>query len=283
MKELLLKYCPFIYKLLEKDRKVWKRVEKFQSRFENLTSNGNPNQNIPIHCIYDWMALAELGNKQAIDFLKFIDTTAIKATEQLSEKFSNAVKEIVSEIIKAFDTDLSISNNPAYLNYIGELVGLQAITNPGNKKFELLEREYKLPNNLSADFYFLDLETSKTILVDFVSIHNIKPERVGSPDNLKFLLLNRINKKLESKTINLTKKENKVVLEGGQEINFAILPILWNELADLKLYSEVFRELDKNYLDILPCCSLVPSVNENGDYEFEFKTLSSIYEFYSIN
>jgi len=178
--------------------------------------------------------------------------------------------------------ELNIKNNPQYLNFTGELTGLNHILRKGYNQFELREIELKLPNKKQVDFVFRDKETEEMLYVDFVSIHHIDIEKLSSDDGLILFLEKRFNAKLESKTKDLNKKLNKIIVDGN-EYNFAILPIIWTEINTLLPFKNAFNKINEKYANIFMCCSVLPQELDNEEFIFSFCSVSNILEMWNPN
>lgn len=92
-------------------------------------------------------------------------------------------------------------NNPAYINYLGELLIIDRILSASDK-FRLEGIEVKLPNGKTADIQITDI---------------VKGTKVGD------------------------------------EFQFAIAPIIWNELNDLVKWSEILTKIEATILMFSLC------------------------------
>ena len=256
------------------DAQLQKAITKYEKRIISLSKN-SAKQVIP-HCFYDWISLAIQNNKKAVGFLSFIDSECVYAISHTNLRFHKNIRTIIESIILTMDTNTSIENNPTYLNFIGELIGLNYILKNGNDKFELVEIEKKLPNKKQADFVFKDKSTNELLYVDFISIHNIDPSKSVNDTELIAFLENRFNVKLGSKTTNLSEDFHKLNLPNNCKVNFAILPIIWTELNTLIPFINTFKSIDEKYANVFRCCSILSQIDEDGIYHYSFCSVYSV-------
>jgi len=263
-----------------KDRQLNQAIEKYVSRIKGL-NEAKMEQRLP-HCLFDWILLAENNDKKAKSFIKYLERNAIFVFENTSNLVSKKVRSIISNIVLSIDTDINIKNNPQYLNFTGELIGLNHILRTGNNQFELKEIEVKLPNKKQVDFVFKDKKTEEMLYVDFVSIHHIDISKLDNDDELILFLENRFNAKLKSKTNDLNENLNKIIV-NGKEFNFAILPIIWTEINTLLPFKDAFNKINEKYANVFLCCSLLPQELDNEEFIYNFCSVSNILEMWDSN
>lgn len=261
-----------------KDSQLNQAIEKYVTRVEAL-NEAKKEQSVP-HCLFDWIMLGETNDKKAKSFIKFLEGEANFVFANTSNLVSKKIRLIISNIVLSIDTNINIKNNPQYLNFIGELTGLNYILRTGNNQFELKEIELKLPNKKQVDFVFLDKETDEMLYVDFVSIHNIDIAKLDNDDDLILFLEKRFNAKLESKTIDLNENLNKIIVVG-MEYNFAILPIIWTEINTLVLFKDAFIKTNEKYANVFQCCSLLPQKLDSEEFIYNFCSVSNILEMWN--
>jgi len=232
------------------------------------------------HCIHDWIYMAEANDEQiknnAKNFITFIDEQVSELVDKVDTCFRTKIVSAVKSMILSVDTNVELKNNPQYMNFLGEIVGLNYILSKGESSFELKGIEVPLENGKSVDFVFYDKKNDDYLYVDFVSIHHIELNKVEKPSDLRSFLEGRFNQKLDSKTTNLKEDLNRIILKDGKSVNFAIQPIIWSEIKDLLPFKSVFEEIDSLFANVFACMSLLPQRLENGDFVYQFSTVTNI-------
>ncbi|GEO05539.1 hypothetical protein AAE02nite_32030 [Adhaeribacter aerolatus] len=275
MKEVIKKYIPNIIsesKLSEAE--LEDAFIKYRTRLDSLVQI----QNSPDkpHCLFDWVLLAKRGDEKAISFLMYLESEVFELLERTEQKFHNQIRGTIKKIVSSIDTNVEIPNNPKYLNFIGEIVGLNHIIYSAGERFKLKAIEQKMPNPKRADFVFYDKELDDEIYVDFVSIHNIDTKKLSNDDDLISFLEGRFNRKLESKTPNLDENFHRIKLKDGKEVNFAILPLIWTEICDLIPFKSAFKKIDNKYANVFSCLSLLPQLFDDGTITYNICRVSDI-------
>ena len=263
-----------------KDKNLNEAIERYDRRVKSL-SEVKKEQNTP-HCLFDWVLLADTNNKRAKSFISYLENEAIYVLENTPYLFSKKIRFIISNIVLSIDTNININDNPQYLNFIGELIGLNHILKNGNNLFEFKEIELKLSNNKHVDFVFKNKETEELLCVEFLSIHNIDVLKLEVNDDLVLFLEKRFNDKLESKTKDLNENFNKIIIDGN-EYNFVILPIIWSETKTLLPFKNAFIKINEKYANVLQCCSLLPQDLGNEEIIYNFCSVLSILEILDYN
>lgn len=165
-----------------------------------------------------------------MSFIKFVYDEISTLLGSLDSKFFNSIKNTGKLIVFTFDDNPELKNNPSFMNYLGEIVGLNFIVQKEKEHFKLLSIEKKLANSKSADFEFLDNSNGDLVLIEFVSLHGIDSSKIESIEIFKEFLESRFNQKIEAKTLNLISHHNRIEMKDGSKANFTILPILWSEV-----------------------------------------------------
>lgn len=254
---------------------VLRTINTYLKRVELLKLKGS--ENFDLHCLIDWVLLARSGDQRAIGFLDFIDSQVHLLFSITEKKFHPQIARMVKEMLTSIDPDVSLPNNPSYLNYVGEIIGLSHILSVGKGRFSLIAIEKELPNRKKMDFVFVDEIEKTELYVDFVSIHHINPNKLSSDRSFVDFLEDRFNRKIESKTVNLPNAYHQILLPEGQR-PFTILPIIWTETVTLLPFIKAFSLIDEKYANVFSCCSVLPQQLEDGKVIFRFSKVSVILE-----
>lgn len=276
MIDLLDKYLPAPIECIGRTKSFVTRVNKFRQRYENLkiklTEQGD--SKAEIHSIYEWIVTAEAGDRKSAAFLRFINSTFKNAQSKIDASLQSKLKDIITKIVTSFDTDVNLKNNPAYVNFIGELLSIDRILHFSDK-FILTGIEVKMPNKKTADIQVIDIRDRSKVLIEVVSINNFDPNKLQSEDDVFACITNKFNQKLEDKTANLEEAASgTAVLINGDEVRFVIAPIIWNELESLIQWSGTLLKLENAYCNVLPLSILYARLDEGGDYSFVFTKTS---------
>ena len=256
------------------DLLIEKALEKYQLRMKNIKKLGD--KKIKPHCLFDWIVLAENEDIKALSFIKFINQQSKELFNQVDPKFHPKIRSKLIEIVCTVETDVELPHNPSHLNFLAEFFGLNHILRVTEGRFKLEEIEKVLPNGKQSDFAFYDNETQELLYVDFVSIHNIDVGRLsGNADLIEFFEY-RFNQKLASKIKNLNTNFNRIEIEEGKQVNFAILPIVWSEISELLPFQEAFETIDDKYANSFSCCTLLPEKLEDKSIHYSFCKVSHV-------
>ena len=228
------------------------------------------------HCLFDWAVGASRGDKHSISFIRFVTDQVSEVLNSIDPRFINTIKKTGKLLVTTFDDNPSLRNNPRFMNYLGEVAGLNYMLQKEKVRFELLAIEKKLRNSKSADFEFLDKSNNDKIFLEFVSLHGIDPSKIESTEKFKQFLEGRFNEKIAIKTKDLINHHNRIELEDGSKPIFMILPILWSEVEPLLPYRKAFDEINLKYANVLPCVSLLPQLFDDGTVHFSLTAVSNI-------
>ena len=229
------------------------------------------------HCVFDLIAYAEQGERKSISFLNFIDIQCFELYNLVNSKFKPKVKHTIIEMLLAMDTDINIPNNPAYKNFLAEIVGLLFLLTKPEFDYSLEAIEGSFSNGKSVDWVFKKASTNELIYIDVFSIHNIHTSKIESDAGFIKLIEDKISAKVASKTNDLKLNGNKLTI-NGKEITFVILPIIWCEISVLLPYKLALASLEKNHINALQCCSLHCQEIENSRFIYTFCTVNNILE-----
>jgi hypothetical protein len=256
-------------------------IEEALIRYKNRILSYKKTEEIIIepHCLFDLILSAKNSDAKSFYFLKFINDQARELFEKVDSTFHKEIRSTLKKIVFSFDTDVTLHNNPSYLNFLGEIAGLNHILNNVKNRFDLKEIEKKLPNGKSVDFVFYDNDSNEFLYVDFVSIHSINVKKLSCFQDLITFLELKFDDKLSQKTINLN-GSFKIKIDD-LEINFTILPIIWTEISDLLPFQEAFKVIDEKYANVFSCFSLLPLESIDKSLEYCFTTVSNIIEIWN--
>lgn len=274
----LKKHIPISYKFSGIGKaELRQKLKGYNVRFDNLieiskTKNG---QYLP-HCIFDLLILAENDKTDGayIRFLHHIDKTVDELKNSLDVSFHKRLRETTRQMIISFDEE--IGSNYQFLNFYGELLGLNSFLSQ-NEKVKLIDIERKLPNGKSVDFVFKHEGDDIPLYVDFVSYHNIKPDLLESKEEFISFFENKFSQKLDSKTQNL-KTENIHLLIDNQKIPFIIQPIIWTEIDLFQEHLDAIQIMDEKYGNVARFASLLVQRNNEGKIFYNFTSVSNILE-----
>jgi hypothetical protein len=230
------------------------------------------------HCLYDWAILAYTEDPHAVSFVKFAEKQVRQLLKDIDPKFHKSIIGTGRSMVFSLDQNPHLNNNPSFMNYLAELAGLNHILKIQENRYELLSIEKNLQNLRSADFEFLDKSNKERFFVEMVSLHGIDDSKIEGDSDLILFLKKRFNTKLENKTNGLDMKEDRVILEDGSEINYSILPVIWNEIEMLVRFEKAFKLLDTKFINILPCLSLLPQKMEDNSIHLSVTSVSNIIE-----
>ncbi len=276
MMDLVQKYLPDLLECIPQKGSLVKRLEAFKVRYENLKIKlaKEGDSKMDVHSIFEWIVSAEAGDRKSAAFLAFLNHTCKNVQLRIDNRLHSKLKSIITNILVSFDTDVDLKNNPAYLNYLGELLIIDRILSASDK-FRLEGIEVKLPNGKTADIQITDIVNGTKVLFDIVSINSFDTSVPKCDDDVRAFFEGKYNQKLETKTYGIKETDNgTVILITGDEFQFAIAPIIWNELNDLVKWSEILTKIESNYFNVLPLCILYAAKSEVEDYVFNFTKIS---------
>ena len=273
--KLIKQNLPKIYPLIGiSDLEIEKKISDYIRRINELPPNYISEKP---HCLFDWILLASTGDKKALSFLNFIDHQCCSLLETVEPRFRNHINGTIRNMLFAMDAAAIQPNNPAYINFLGEIIGLMHLLSLSNSNYELVEIEGSLSNGKSADFVFRNKESGDLIYIEFVSYHNIDPSKIESDEEFINFLEKKFDQKISDKTKNLNSEGNLLMI-NGEEVLFAILPIIWTEISDLLPFKKAFEKLDAKYANVFQCCSLHVQEIEDGNFVYNFSTVNNILE-----
>ncbi len=275
----LYKYIPETYKFSDiTEREIRKLVDNYKTRFENLLKESDLDKiNYTPHCIFDLLVLAENDRTEVNQYsqlLNHIEKIVESLLQKVDESLHSKLKETIRQMIVSIDK--KIGNNYQYLNFYGEILGLEFFLSKDDG-FKLIDIEKKLPNGNSVDFVFKSVEDKTPLYVDFISLHNIKPELLDSENEFVKFFENRFNQKIENKTKNLEFQENNLIIDDVK-IPFIILPILWGDMECFIDKKKAIDELNSKYSNVSPLTSLMIQQSKENVLHYDFTTVTNILE-----
>ena len=183
-------FLPNTFKILADEKKHWK---KFNSKLKKKAAEAQVGSiteaSLPI-----LLNRAYLGDSTAKNFLKFIDTEVFHLSKLIPPSIEDQFKVIVRTLSKEFDIYTQSNPNPAYLNWLAEVLALKKFLESG--RFQLLGLEKKLTNGKSVDFHLLS--DQKSLLVEVMSIH-IPKRKIQNPTTVKRHIKNKLDEKISVK------------------------------------------------------------------------------------
>ncbi len=275
--ELLRKYIPISYEFSEiKEKDLIKKEKAFNKRISNIKKIENPEKkSYEPHCVFDLLILSEnsnIDNKWYKQFLNNIDEIVARLKKNINVSLHDKLKNSVKQIILSLKEE--IDNQNQYLDFYGEILGLDFFITQDDK-FKLIEIERKLPNRKSVDFVFQHEDDDTPLYIDFVSLHNIKPQLLKTRKEFINFFENRFNQKLEKKTKDLNTENNLLIIEN-KKVPFMIQPIIWGNIEDFLVHKDTIKFMDNKYANVSKMVSLFVQINENDEIFYSFTTLSNI-------
>lgn len=276
MLELIKKYLPTFFIFIANEQKIEKRLAKFELRYESLRSSlvRHGDSVMKPHSIYEWIVDAELGNQHCIEFLRYLDEQLAFCIREIDENLKPKLRSIAFNVIGSFDTDVDLKDNPRYLTFLGELLTVHRILSL-KARFELLDIEVELPNGRRSDIFIRDRENGSKVLFDIYSIIGFNPLKPTDENDLINFFHGRYEQKLKSKLEGLSSltSGSLTVEVAGEQIPFAILPILWNEIFDLRSWKDILKLERMQHAGVLPLSILIAQQDSNGGRSFIFSTV----------
>src|SRR5690606_239812 len=139
------------------DKTLSSKIDSLEIRFLALQAENDPDiAPYSPHCIFDLLFLADregTDNKRYISFLSLIEESVKSLVKIVNPVLLAKLRETVRQMILSIDE--KIGNNFQYLNFFGEIFGLNYILSHPSSKLELLDIEKKLPNGKKVDFVFI--------------------------------------------------------------------------------------------------------------------------------
>jgi hypothetical protein len=282
-KQTIEKYLPKVINLVNsKNKTILDKISSYLERINNLSTDYIIDKP---HCVFDWIVMAENGDKQSLSYLKFIDNECNELQNSVDTKLKDKTLGTILSMLLTMDINSNTPNNPAYQSFVAEVVALNQLIKQSEETYELIDIEGPLSNGKTADFVFLNIATKEKIYIDAVSFNGIDKSKIESDDLLIKLIDDKINCKVACKTKTLVVNENQIVV-NGEQVTFVILPFIWIEHTDLSPYRSVFEYLDKYSNKTLQCCSIFPQELEDGSYHYQISTINNIlveWELYNKN
>lgn len=277
------KYLPKVINLVNsKNKTIFEKIPRYFERINNLTPNFKIDKP---HCVFDWILMAENGDKQSMSYLKFIDNECYELQNSIDTKFKDKTLGTILSMLLTMDINSNIPNNPAYQNFIAEIVGLNHLLKQSKGIYDIIAIEGALSNGKTADFVFQNIATKEKIYIDAVSFNGIDKSKIESDDLLIKLIDDKIKYKIADKTKSLVVNGNKIIV-NNEQVTFVILPFIWIEHLDLLPYKSVFDHLDEYSDKTLQCCSVFPQKLDDGSYHYQISTINNIlveWELYTKN
>lgn len=276
MLELLKKYLPSFVSFIQRDVRLEAKLNDFKVRHQNLLQKlrNEGDSIVRPHSIYEWIVTAEQGDLESMAFLNFLDQTLLFATREIEMRLNAKLRSIAWHLVTAFDTDVTLKENPRYLTYLGELLVIHRILTD-KVKFQLLEIEHPLPNQKTADIFILNLQSKEKVLFDVFSLLGFDPSKPETENDVVNFFERKFNQKLGSKTDGLDEAESGTeIIINGEQVRFAILPILWIELQELVRWRDVLSAIEKKYKNVLPLSILFAQQSIDGSFTFTFSNVS---------
>src|ERR1035437_44450 len=236
-------YLPSIFTIIDENDLDWTNIDSlFKKKIEKRIQECKGETIIVETTIYDLIIEVKKKNSQALRLLDFIN----KLFYELSGNLDTLEKQLVKNNIR----NILINFDMRYLNFIGEIAVLNSLMK--TKKYSLEGIETKLSNNKSIDFKLKQYSDNSYILIEIVNIH-LNSDRIEK-SNVKIdkFLTERLEQKVKNKKQGLF-----------EDINFYLIPVLWGNSDDLKIYSDYFIENSIQIKNVIEPLSYLTFIDPN--------------------
>lgn len=256
LKENIEFYLPSLIEIVNSTNLDWEIIDKlFSKEIKNRKVKANGEILLVQATIYDIIVEVKKGNLQALRLLSFF--------QRLLEELSNNLSFEEQKMIKKNIRDFLISFNQSYLNYVGELAVINNIIK--SKKYSLEKVETELVSKSRIDFTIRNLDDGKLLLVEVVNIHLNSDKVESDEEKIRKFLDYRLSSKIESKK---------------STTSFFLVPVLWGDWKDIKIYSEYFKRNKmhlENVLEPVSYVTFIDTENENY-YRHHFGNVSNLFD-----
>jgi len=255
--------CPFLTKLIGPDFKNWQSINhRYKQRIEHINRELTLQPSITIETtIYDLIVMANEGDLIASKYLKYINhlfqTIHKKIPTYLEKKFIKSIEPLLLN----FD-----ERSSKYQNVIGEYSALLKILSLDEINYDLINIEYPLTNGKFADFNIKETTSGNNLLIEIYNIH-VKERMIKSEEELETFLIGRIQSKVNDKLKGL---DNNLI-----KSKFVVLPILWCNLGEMKLYETFFEKFGDRNRGI-NCFAFGQTRDEDGEINFIFDSMKNL-------
>ena len=253
-------YLPSIFTIIDENDLDWTNIDSlFKKKIEKRIQECKGETIIVETTIYDLIIEVKKKNSQALRLLDFIN----KLFYELSGNLDTLEKQLVKNNIR----NILINFDMRYLNFIGEIAVLNSLMK--TKKYSLEGIETKLSNNKSIDFKLKQYSDNSYILIEIVNIH-LNSDRIEK-SNVKIdkFLTERLEQKVKNKKQGLF-----------EDINFYLIPVLWGNSDDLKIYSDYFIENSIQIKNVIEPLSYLTFIDPNDETYFlhRFGKISDLFK-----
>lgn len=229
-----------------------------------------------LHSIFSYINGAEKGDIKSQDLLSFYDQQA-KLLFDFCQGHADWQRKIIGKLKQSIldntHNDVANPNNPAYLNYMAEILyAAKILPEAMSGGYEFCGFDMPLGNGRDADLSFKRVEDGKMIYFDNISIHGVDISQVEKPNDLYDFLKRRIDVKTSDKTKGLCKSGDDYIINGVQS-EFYVAPILWNETCDFLPYKDAFEKFAAELSLSKLFVALLPQQLPDGHYHFSIETI----------
>lgn len=259
-----------------KDNDLNERIKEYICEISSVPHNAVIEK---FHSMFSYVNCAGKGDIRCQDFLLYYDQQA-KTLFDLCKGHANWLHRIKEKLKQSiFDktkNDVVNPSNPAYLNYVAEILYATKIL-PASKTmgYEFCGFDMPLGNGKDADFLFKRVEDRKLMYFDNLSIHGVDIKKVESATDLYEFLKQRIENKISDKTKGLCKSGYDYVINGSQA-EFYVAPILWTETSDFLPYKATFERFAAEMSLSKLFVALMPQRLSDGHYHFSIEMVNNI-------
>jgi hypothetical protein len=233
-----------------------------------------------LHSMFSMVICAAKENVYYQDLLLYYDEKAKSLYEnicQSNKTWQDKIKaKLQQSILDISDQDVANPSNPAFLNYMAEILYAATIIPSAQKGgYEFLGFDVSMNNGKDADLQFRRIKDGVLIYFDNLSIHGVDISKVNKSDDLYNFLKDRVDKKLGIKTAGLTSQKGYYVINNNVS-EFYVAPILWSETCDLLPYKKAFQSFARNKNLSCLFVALQPQRLPTGEYHFSIETIENI-------
>jgi hypothetical protein len=241
------KFLPKTYLLIIDEKNFWKKlIKKWEKKLDQIEVN-----NITEGSVSILLGKAQLGNEVAIRFLSYVDNEIDELTNIVPVNLRHKLKKTICQFVIESDIVSQKKPNPAYLNWLAEMLSLKKILS--SNSYQLIDFEAEQLNNKKFDFHLKD--TSNDVFVEVMNIH-ITNEYLVSLELIEKFIRGKLQQKIDDKYKNLADTTRRY-----------LLPVVWfdNEAHSLIVESlHVFGDFPN--IVISPCAFM--KYRDNGEYVF---------------
>ncbi|MBB5396686.1 hypothetical protein [Mucilaginibacter sp. AK015] len=257
LKGRLQSYLPVLFDFLsvrDFDSAQWLKLESnFKQRYLQRKADFEANNNYLLvkRNFFDLITGKLRDERAAVIFFDLVK----KLLEELADRFTGEEKKQVIPTLY----NLMIADDEKFLNFLGELLVLNAVTKGGN--FRLIEVESTIVGDLSADFLFERTSDGGKELIEVTNIHIDEKNT-------------RLDERLSSQYARKFQKKTR----GAAIFNkFLLVPVIWAPYTDLRRILDLYQggTMAQNP-EVLEPVAYIALTMPDGGIVYQFGSLSTL-------